>query len=1127
MTFAKRITAMILCVLMIASAVSFGSFANEQTEAAGWSFLGAKFSATTFNPLPLVGTSDPKMEGFTFDVNSNGGIDVHLPETNDETSKGVYPVGVITNSNATALDNLSVVIQPGENVTAKQDRYGYAQRISVMFSTSPVTHLVQFDDKGKPVSGSGMENAEGVYTNGLRYIMPAEGDTVLVSTANSYDKYAGKIMSDVVVITYDGVFSDSDDGRPGYRWVFSGNESKDYLRLDISKGLVFEFVPDTTLGYKITVNGNEYYKGKDVAYFPHDPAMAIEKAKADISLAQFVGKDGYLTVGANSNETNALDYTVEKINGYPAATWAGEAPAAHTHSFEKTVTEPTCSHNGITECTCSCGQHFIQTNIKAAGHSWATNYKPHHDMDNTIPMYTASEEFLAKYPAPTCTTDGIEHKICTVCGESEDVVLPKLNHQYKYGRPEDYQEAELLREYYATRWGDWEITTPATATTAGVKTRHCILCGAEESMSYTKYDDSEDILDNWYVSGETKTSRSNGNVKGTITPIAVNLDGKRTYTTVNDDGSITVKDEPAQTGKIDNVNAFDNSTKIMSKHQSHLNGFSAKVQMIPSTDAAGRTMYADTINFCWSNKYENFCYAGQIGGGSMCRLINTVLEDNRIGFLWDNYVTDEFTFTVTLMDGVVVWNTYQYGTLEDGYYDVAFYASVGYGNLWNIQYALTGYDLNNDYNSTNIRFDPAEPIEVQTFYGYDEDEGTPDMLSFCVNGFLIYCTGLSRSQSYDPFYYFGVAAFGADRGQRPAAFTLLDVCGEKPTEFDGYTDPNACDHDWSEYVYQTKVVKRNGKNVKVDRVETCYDKGAMISTCANCEGTRTKYISETPHKWSRDKIIREETCSSDGFGYRHCGKFFLTDADEDAFCDGMEYYVIPATGHDFGEWTVTKEATENEKGLKERTCKNCGVKETEDIPALEPVKPDNPFEDIPETSWYTDACLWCNSKTYMTGLTKTTFGPNEKLTRAQFVQILAKVEGVDLSKITYRAAFKDVPAGKWYTNAIIWAVDFGVTGGIGGGNFGPNDQVTRAQLASFLRTYAEKKGKDVSGRTDITGYDDYADVAGWAKDPMSWAVNAGLISSTSKTAKLLAPKTVATRAQVALIIKNLCENILK
>ena len=180
---------------------------------------------------------------------------------------------------------------------------------------------------------------------------------------------------------------------------------------------------------------------------------------------------------------------------------------------------------------------------------------------------------------------------------------------------------------------------------------------------------------------------------------------------------------------------------------------------------------------------------------------------------------------------------------------------------------------------------------------------------------------------------------------------------------------------------------------------------------------------------------------------------------------------------------------------------------------------ENPFTDIPEKSWYTDACLWCNDKGYMTGMTKTTFGPNVQLSRAQFVQILAKVNGVDLSKVAYKASFSDVPAGKWFTNAVIWAVDFGVTGGIGGGKFGPNDLVTRAQLASFLRTYAEKSGKDVSGRADITGYADYAQVPGWAKEPMSWAVNAGLISSAVSGQKVLDPNGNATRAQVAVIFK--------
>ena len=186
----------------------------------------------------------------------------------------------------------------------------------------------------------------------------------------------------------------------------------------------------------------------------------------------------------------------------------------------------------------------------------------------------------------------------------------------------------------------------------------------------------------------------------------------------------------------------------------------------------------------------------------------------------------------------------------------------------------------------------------------------------------------------------------------------------------------------------------------------------------------------------------------------------------------------------------------------------------------------NPFEDVEEGKWYYDAAIWCNNKGFITGTSKTTFAPNNKLTRAQFVQILAKVAGADLNSIVYTDKFTDVPDGKWFTKAVLWAVDNQITSGIGGGKFGPNNYVSRQQLATFIYTYVKSIGANVSKLADITGYTDYSSVATWARTPLAWAVGAGLINSTSTTAKTLSPNGIATRGQAALIIKNLYENII-
>lgn len=184
----------------------------------------------------------------------------------------------------------------------------------------------------------------------------------------------------------------------------------------------------------------------------------------------------------------------------------------------------------------------------------------------------------------------------------------------------------------------------------------------------------------------------------------------------------------------------------------------------------------------------------------------------------------------------------------------------------------------------------------------------------------------------------------------------------------------------------------------------------------------------------------------------------------------------------------------------------------------------NPYEDLPDGAWYTNACLWCAGKGYMSGTSKTLFSPNTVLSRAQFVQILAKIAKADLSYYN-GTSFKDVRTGKWYSQAVEWAYKNGYTGGTGEEMFSPDGQVTRQELASFLRTYASKNGVDVSAKADLTGYSDYNEISAWAVDALSWAVKCDLISGTSNNT--ISPKSTAARAQVALIVKKLCQNVLK
>ena len=180
-----------------------------------------------------------------------------------------------------------------------------------------------------------------------------------------------------------------------------------------------------------------------------------------------------------------------------------------------------------------------------------------------------------------------------------------------------------------------------------------------------------------------------------------------------------------------------------------------------------------------------------------------------------------------------------------------------------------------------------------------------------------------------------------------------------------------------------------------------------------------------------------------------------------------------------------------------------------------------PFTDVKQSHWFYDAVVYCVDKGYIAGMTDTTFAPNANLTRAQFVTILAKLDGVDLTKYdTTDAGFEDVKTNHWYNEVVCWAVDEGITSGISANRFAPNNDVTRAQLARFFYVYTEMKGKLTEG-ADISAYPDVNKVQDWAKTPIEWAVAVGLISGVAKdSVNYLDPNGKATRAQAAVMFMN-------
>lgn len=181
-----------------------------------------------------------------------------------------------------------------------------------------------------------------------------------------------------------------------------------------------------------------------------------------------------------------------------------------------------------------------------------------------------------------------------------------------------------------------------------------------------------------------------------------------------------------------------------------------------------------------------------------------------------------------------------------------------------------------------------------------------------------------------------------------------------------------------------------------------------------------------------------------------------------------------------------------------------------------------PFVDVSSSAWYYNAVSFAYGMDVFAGTRADTFAPSAAMTRAMAVQVLYNMEGQPA--VASSSTFSDVPAGKWYTNAVIWASENDVVSGVGHGKFAPDTNVTRQQIAQILYNYAKKQQYWTVGFADLSSFDDDAKVASWAEEAMQWAVANELISGTNKN--LLNPTLSATRAEVAQILMKFQYNIM-
>lgn len=322
----------------------------------------------------------------------------------------------------------------------------------------------------------------------------------------------------------------------------------------------------------------------------------------------------------------------------------------------------------------------------------------------------------------------------------------------------------------------------------------------------------------------------------------------------------------------------------------------------------------------------------------------------------------------------------------------------------------------------------------------------------------------------------------------------------------------------------------SGKSVTIDRKGHTYD-DSLVSVGANCtktvSGDRIIVTYTAPSRPSGD------SGSSDSGDYlitvdRVSGGRVTVQPGRADKGDTVTITVYPNDGYELDELVVT-DSRGNEIDLDARSATRFTFTMPSGKVTVEASfvreggqtqTPQTTFADVPASAWYYNAVEYVYENGLMSGVSGGRFAPDDTLTRAMLVQTLYAMEGRPASA---SAGFADVASGDWYASAVNWAAANGVVSGVSETGFGPNNALTREQLALILYRFAQYKGYDVTGTSDLAAYADGSSVSSWAAEAMGWAVDAGLISGVG--GNQIAPTGTASRAQVAQILMNFCENV--
>ena len=308
------------------------------------------------------------------------------------------------------------------------------------------------------------------------------------------------------------------------------------------------------------------------------------------------------------------------------------------------------------------------------------------------------------------------------------------------------------------------------------------------------------------------------------------------------------------------------------------------------------------------------------------------------------------------------------------------------------------------------------------------------------------------------------------------------------------TDMATHTHSWESYGVITEA--------------TCIAEGEELQGCDGCGLTKTAVIPMTEHNYSEYITETPSTCAVKGQEYRYC-----------YYCYARENRELPLADHTYGEVQVETAPTCTESGVGSSVCTVCGASDSVPIPAVGHSfengtcavcgQEEPPFEDVLYGEFYYDSVKWAVAEGITNGYEGTDlFGPMDYCTREQVVTFLWRAAG-EPAPTSNENPFSDVEEGKWYTDAVLWAVEKDITAGyLDTDLFGTGDECTRAQIVTFLHRYAGEPAPASSENP----FEDMTD-ADWFYHPVLWAVEEGITNGYGSST-IFNPEGICTRGQI-------------